>query len=194
MDAGKDFFTHHRPRVPLDAGEDLSTRRRPRIPLDAGEDLTTRCRTDATDKDRKNDADDIKTHRHYLPPHRPLDATGPSRDDPPSVDSVHRTEDPEELAPAVTGGSYPDFPQRNPFLPCSTVRTLLERSAFCSNVFRVGSRFGSLLEESIYNLGFVYEEGDVDSRKADAKGRLTNCWTMTSVVVARNYCALDSRA
>jgi hypothetical protein len=38
----------------------------------------------------------------------------------------------------------------------------------------VRSRFGSLLEESIYNLGFVYEEGDVAFRKADAHGRLTN--------------------
>jgi hypothetical protein len=91
-----------------------------------------------------------------------------------SADSVRLTEDPEELSTTVTGGSYPDFPQRDSFLPCSTVRTLQKRGAFCSDVFRVRSRFGSLLEESIYNMGFVYEEGGVDFRKADAKGRLTN--------------------
>ena len=38
----------------------------------------------------------------------------------------------------------------------------------------VCSLFGSLLKESIYNLWFVYEEGDADFRKADATGRLTN--------------------
>jgi hypothetical protein len=174
LDVSTDVFTHHWPCIPLDAGKDLSTCHPPRIPLDAGEDQATRLWTDATDKDRKDDADDIKTHRHYLPPRLPLDATGPTRDGPPSAHSVRLTEDPEELSTTFPGGSSPDFPQRNPFLPCSTVQTLQERGAFCSDVFCVRSRFGSLLEESIYNLGSVYKEGDVDFRKADAKGRLTN--------------------
>jgi hypothetical protein len=72
------------------------------------------------------------------------------------------------------GGPYPCFKPRKPFLPRSTVLTSKERSGFCSDVLCAPSRFGSLLKESIYNLGFVYEEGGADFRKADANLRLTN--------------------
>jgi hypothetical protein len=61
-----------------------------------------------------------------------------------------------------------------PLLPCSKVLTSKERSGFCSDVLCARSRFGSLSKEYIYNLGFVYEEGDADFRKANAKGRLTD--------------------
>jgi hypothetical protein len=185
LDAGEDLSTRRWPRIPLDAGEDHSTRRRPRIPLDAGEDQTTRLRLDSTDIRREDAVEDFLTHRRLhisqvavgdsstrLRPHHPLDTASPTQDGPISVEFASPTKD---LAAYVAGGSSPNFPLRTRFLlPCSTDRNLRERSAFCCDVLGDRSRFGSLLEESIYNLGFVYEEGDVDFRKADAHGRLTN--------------------
>jgi hypothetical protein len=132
-----------------DATEDFLTHRQPHIPQVAVGDLSTRLR-----------------------PRHPLDtATSPTQDGPISAEFASPTKD---LAASVAGGLSPNFPLSTRFLPCSTVRDLQERSALCCDVLGVRSRFGSLLEESIYNLGFVYEEGDVDFRKADAHGRLTN--------------------
>jgi hypothetical protein len=54
------------------------------------------------------------------------------------------------------------------------VRTVNERSSFCSDVLRVRLHFNHLLDESIFMLGFVYEEGDDNFRKDCANGRLTN--------------------
>jgi hypothetical protein len=60
-----------------------------------------------------------------------------------------------------------------PFLPSSTVRTDEERRSFCSQV--LGElRYCHLLDETIFNLGFVYEEGDSDFTKKDTNGKLTN--------------------
>jgi hypothetical protein len=184
LDASDNVSPCHRPRIPLDAGEGHSTRRRPCIPLDAGKDQTTRLRLDSTDIRREDAVEDFLTHRRLhilqvavgdsstrLRPHHPLDTASPTQDGPISVEFASPTKD---LAAYVAGGLSSNFPLRTRFLPCSTVRNLRERSAFCCNVLGDRSRFGSLLKESIYNLGFVYEEGDVDFRKAGAHGRLTN--------------------
>jgi hypothetical protein len=184
LDASNNISPCHRPRIPLDAGEDYSARRRARIPLDAGEDRTTRLWLDSTDIRREDDVEDFLTHRQphirqvavgdsstRLRPRHPLDTASPTQDGPISGDFASPTED---LAAYVAGGSSSNFPLRTHFLPCSTVRNLRERSAFCCDILGVRSCFGSLLEESIHNLGFVYEEGDVDFRKADAHARLPN--------------------
>jgi hypothetical protein len=92
-----------------------------------------------------------------------VDVASPTQDDPAPPD----------------GGPYPCFKPRKQFLPRSTVLTSKERSDFCSDVLCARSRFRSLLKESIYNLGFVYEEGGADFRKADANGHLTNLGKLT---------------
>jgi hypothetical protein len=128
--------------------EDFLSHRRPHIPQVAVGDSSTR-----------------------LGPRHPLDTASPTQDGPISAEFASPTKD---LAAYVAGGPSSNYTLRTRFLPCSTVRNLRERSAFCCDILGVRSRFDSLLKESIYNLGFVYEEGDVDFRKADAHGRLTN--------------------
>ena len=62
------------------------------------------------------------------------------------------------------------------FLPYDTVRTEKQRLDFCSALLGAGgsARYAHLLDRSINNLGFVYEEGNDDFRKSDNKGQLTN--------------------
>jgi hypothetical protein len=80
----------------------------------------------------------------------------------------------QENVPSVAEGSYHHFEPEKPCLPQSTIQTLNDRSVFYSDVLCIQSRFSHLLDESIFNLGFVYEEGDNDFRKDDANGRLRN--------------------
>jgi hypothetical protein len=62
----------------------------------------------------------------------------------------------------------------NQFLPCSSVCTEKERSDFCSTVLQSPSQYSHLLLDSIFNLGFVYEEGDDNFRRDDTNGQLTH--------------------
>jgi hypothetical protein len=64
--------------------------------------------------------------------------------------------------------------QEKKFLPSSTVRTDEERHSFCSEVLGSSSGYGHLVEDTIFNLGFVYEEGNDDFSKNDTNGKLTN--------------------
>ena len=54
------------------------------------------------------------------------------------------------------------------------MRTDEERRSFCSQVLGGSSRYGHLLEDTIFNLGFFYEEGNDDFSKNDTNGKLTN--------------------
>ncbi len=62
---------------------------------------------------------------------------------------------------------------QNQFLPFSTVTNNQERILFCSHVLQKKSPFQHLLEDSIFNLGFVYEEGNTDFKAGDSNGELT---------------------
>ena len=50
----------------------------------------------------------------------------------------------------------------------------MDRSTFCATVLGNQSPYSHLLEDSIFNLGFFYEEGTEDFRKQDTNGKLTN--------------------
>ena len=70
------------------------------------------------------------------------------------------------------------------FLPVSSLRTEEERRSFCLEV--LGGHWQSLsychlLEKTIYNLGFVYEEGNETFRKEDVNGKLTNLGILNPV-------------
>jgi hypothetical protein len=49
-----------------------------------------------------------------------------------------------------------------------------ERDYFCSEVLGVRSRYRHLLDKSIFNLGFLYEDGDNNFSSADSTSSLTN--------------------
>jgi hypothetical protein len=49
-----------------------------------------------------------------------------------------------------------------------------ERDELCSKILGAGLHYRHLLDGSIFNLGFVYEEGEDILRKANISGLLTN--------------------
>jgi hypothetical protein len=65
------------------------------------------------------------------------------------------------------------FRSQNQFLPFSTVSNNQERIQFSSDVLQKKSPFQHLLEDSIFDLGFVYEEGNTDFKASDFNGALT---------------------